>query len=172
MNGNVLDKSASKEGSTFTDPQLGRGLYSLLGDEKYSDSWTLDHVTSLNPPPSFDTLIRTASYVLTSNSQHLRTEWTSRALGMDVKVYATKKYKPVDKKVRPVPSYMPNPSTQKFEPIQIKKLPSLPTRLPALEDFVPTERLTKERLQQILDTVTKDFLSQEEVKLMANVLTR
>jgi len=57
------------------------------------------------------------------------------------------KYKTVDKKVQPVPSYMPDPVGQVFHPIKLPLLPPLPLDPPYLQDFVLThlELMTLQR---------------------------
>ncbi|KAI0040408.1 hypothetical protein FA95DRAFT_1479061, partial [Auriscalpium vulgare] len=81
-------------------------------------------------------------------------------------------YKPVDRKVRPVPTYMPNPSAQQFKPIPLPTLEPLPTRPPPLSSFVPTERMTQERFDLLLATIEPDFLSEDEVALLGVVVAR
>ena len=80
------------------------------------------------------------------------------------------KYKTVDKKVRPVPSYMPDPAGQVFLPVVILQLPPLPLDPPQLAKFLPTKRLTQEWLDKILASVPKGFLLPREVDLLVYVL--
>ncbi|RDB30945.1 hypothetical protein Hypma_004878 [Hypsizygus marmoreus] len=80
------------------------------------------------------------------------------------------KYKTVDRKVRPVPSYMPDESNQMFQPVTIPQLPPLSLNPPLLENFVPTERLTRERLDVILASVPEGFLQPREIDLLVDVL--
>jgi hypothetical protein len=81
-----------------------------------------------------------------------------------------RKYKPVDRKVCLVPTYMPDPAGQVFKPVDIQDLSPLPLDPPLLEKFELMKRLTRERLNFILDTVPKGFLSAREVDLLAFVL--
>jgi hypothetical protein len=76
----------------------------------------------------------------------------------------------VDKKVRPVPSYMPDPAGQVFLPVIIPLLPSLPLDPPPLAEFKPTERLTEDRLSKILLSIPKGFLRPREVDLLVYIL--
>ncbi len=77
-------------------------------------------------------------------------------------------YKTVDKKVKPVPGTVPDEirvrRTIPRDPLQ--SLPSLPVHPP---DFVPTARLTKERMDG-LDVNKNEFLWPEEEKLMKYIL--
>lgn len=102
------------------------------------------------------------------------TPWTERALlapnAFDVNVTAKRKYKPVDRKVRPVPTYMPNPAVQEFKPVKLPAISDLPTHPPSIQKFAPTARLTRERLEMIISKVPKDFLSSAELDLLAHVL--
>ncbi|KAF8222968.1 hypothetical protein L208DRAFT_1319568, partial [Tricholoma matsutake] len=54
------------------------------------------------------------------------------------------KYKPVDRKVWPVPTYMPDPAGQVFKTITIPELTPLPLNPPYLADFEPTIHLTRD----------------------------
>lgn len=67
---------------------------------------------------------------------------------------------------------MPNPSAQQFLPIPIPDIDPLPTHPPPLSNFVPTTRLTSERLDDLLSTIPDDFLSSDEVLLLAYVVIR
>ena len=99
------------------------------------------------------------------------TPWTKRALAYESNPLQMRtKYKTVDKKVRPVPSYMPDPAGQTFLPVLIPPLPILPLDPPFLAQFRYTKRLTEERLQKILSTVPKDFLWPREIDLLVYVL--
>jgi hypothetical protein len=84
--------------------------------------------------------------------------------------HVARKYKPVDCKVCPIPTYMPNLAGQVFKPIDIPELPPLPLDPPFLEDFEPTTLLTQEHLNFILATVPEDFLSPCEIDLLVSVL--
>ncbi|RDB30717.1 hypothetical protein Hypma_006006 [Hypsizygus marmoreus] len=80
------------------------------------------------------------------------------------------KYKTVDRKVCPVPSYMPDESNQMFQPVTIPQLPPLSLNPPLLENFVPTERLTHEHLDVILASVPEGFLQPREIDLLVDIL--
>ena len=94
-----------------------------------------------------------------SPSSPFITPWTLRALSSHSASVAVgvRKYKPVDRKVRPVPTYMPNPSAQKFRPIPLPSTLPLPHHPPSLSSFVPSARLSDDRLRMILSTVPDDF---------------
>jgi hypothetical protein len=83
-----------------------------------------------------------------------------------------RKYKPIDRKVRPVPTYMPNPSAQKFKPLALPSSDPLPHHSPPLQKFSPMECLTLEHLEQILSTISDGFLSSQEQDLLAFVVIR
>ncbi|OSX64602.1 hypothetical protein POSPLADRAFT_1133956, partial [Postia placenta MAD-698-R-SB12] len=65
---------------------------------------------------------------------------------------------------------MPNPSAQKFKPIDVSNLPPLPTNPPSRFEFRPTERLTQDRLDAIIDTVPEGFLTSAELDLMVYIV--
>lgn len=65
---------------------------------------------------------------------------------------------------------MPNPEGQEFKPVDIPELPPLPFNPPSLDNFVPTDRLNKERLDFILNTVPEGFLQPREIDLLVSVL--
>ena len=58
------------------------------------------------------------------------------------------KYKPVDKRIKPVPGVFPEDArvTRQFPEDPLLSLPTLPSR-PTI--FVPTERITSERLEEL-----------------------
>lgn len=154
-------------------PRLGSILNTLLGDVHYSRDFEASvSAIQLCPPDSFDYLLRSAEYSMSMPAKPFITPWTLRALSShDSYVSAgVRKYKPVDRKVRPVPSYMPNPSAQVFKPIVIDDPTPLPHHPPFRSSFKPSERLTQERLDKILLTVPPDFLSSQEIDLLVYVL--
>ncbi|KAF7371577.1 Retrovirus-related Pol polyprotein from transposon 17.6 [Mycena venus] len=83
-----------------------------------------------------------------------------------------RRYKRVDRKVRSVPTYMPNPSAQVFRPVIIPTPEPLPTHPPPISEFIPTDRLTKERLEIILSSIPAGYLSPAEMDLFAFILHR
>ena len=98
----------------------------------------------IEPPETYDTFLQTLSYASPSDAKPLETAWTIRVF-TDSEYSSNmvrKKYKPVDRKVRPVPSYMPDPNRQTFKHVEIPLLPPLSSKVPALSEFVPTERIT------------------------------
>ncbi|KAI9063702.1 hypothetical protein FKP32DRAFT_1549662, partial [Trametes sanguinea] len=80
-------------------------------------------------------------------------------------------YKPVARKVRPVPTNMPDLSAQTFKPLILDPPPPLPTYPPTLDEFSPTERLSRERLDTILSSIPDDFLRPAEIELLAYVVS-
>ena len=78
--------------------------------------------------------------------------------------------KPVDRKVRPVPSYMPDPNGQVLKRVIIPDLMPLPFSVPTLSKFIPTERITLERLELMLKTIPEGFLLPDEIDLLVYIL--
>ena len=125
----------------------------------------------LEPPETYDFILQNVAHCSPQTSRPLLTPWTRRALTYESNPLQTRtKYKTVDKKVRPVPSYMPDPAGQVFRPVTIPLLPPLPLDPPCLQDFVPTQRLSLERLEKILTSVPHGFLRPREINLLVFVL--
>ena len=90
-------------------------------------------VPDLEPPPAYDLLLQNISHCSPRTSRPIPTPWTRRALVYESNPLQKRtKYKTVDKKVRPVPSFMPDPAGQVFRPVDIPKLPLLPLDPPFL----------------------------------------
>jgi hypothetical protein len=89
-------------------------------------------------------------------------EFVPAALGL--------KYKPVDRKVKPVPTTMPKDAIPKrrFPEDPLASMTPLTPRPPAIVKY--GTRLTKERWEQL--KVDRDFLTEEEVKLAFEILVR
>jgi Integrase zinc binding domain/RNase H-like domain found in reverse transcriptase len=86
-----------------------------------------------------------------------------------VEVYAGKKYKPVDKKVRPVYEDLP----QKFRIIRDIKgdpLEHMPTLNPNPPEFEPKGRYTRERKEHMDKVHGQKFLLPEEMKLVHHLI--
>ena len=83
----------------------------------------------------------------------------------EVKVY---KYKKVENRVRPVPAVMPEDVKvqRTFPEDPLKNLPSLPIRAP---EFVPTPKVTRERMDR-LGIDENSNLTKEEKRLLKHVL--
>jgi hypothetical protein len=128
-------------------------------------------VSDLEPPDTYDLILQNIAHCSPRISRPLLTPWTRRALTYESNPLQMRtKYKTVDKKVRPVPSYMPDPAGQVFRPVSIPSLPSLPLDPPSLQDFIPSRRLSLDRLQKILTSVPKGFLKPREIDLLVFVL--
>jgi Integrase zinc binding domain/Integrase core domain/RNase H-like domain found in reverse transcriptase len=80
------------------------------------------------------------------------------------------KYKPVAAKKNPVPVSVPVMKREPYKPIPIPVLPELPTHPPPWEEFQYTEKLTKERVEAIINTVPPGFLRKEELDLLVWVV--
>ena len=128
-------------------------------------------ISELEPPESYDKILQNIAHCTPRTSRPFSTPWTRRALTYDSNPLQMRtKYKTVDRKVRPVPSYMPDPAGQVFLPVVIPPLPSLPLDPPQLAKFLPTKRLTQERLEKILSSVPQGFLQPREIDLLVHVL--
>ncbi|KLO04728.1 hypothetical protein SCHPADRAFT_917895 [Schizopora paradoxa] len=75
-------------------------------------------------------------------------------------------YKRVDRKVKPVPGIFPEDARviRRFPEDPLASLPALPTRPP---NFVPSERLTAERVREL--SINDGFLWPEEEKLFTHI---
>ncbi|KAJ3504975.1 hypothetical protein NMY22_g17741 [Coprinellus aureogranulatus] len=186
-NVDTLNPMASRSPSTNQDTHrpattrsvscatLGRSVLGLLGDPEFAE---FDSLLPLQPPDSYDHLLRKVSHSIPF-SHVLKTPWTLRALpehfpleNRHVLATAKRRYKPVDRKVRPVPTYMPNPIAQQYKPIPEPVLTPLPIHPPPRSLHTPTERMTKERYDQLLATIPDGFLSEQEIDLLAYVVAR
>ncbi len=154
---------------------LGRSLQALIGNPTLSD---FDSLILANPPEQYDNLLRYISHASVNFSHILDTPWTTRALSHNnyarnfhTNLTTKRKYKPVDQKVRPVPTYMPDPVSQQYKAIPIPKKHPLPIKPPPLEEFVPTERMTRERFDRLIATIPEGFLRPEEVALLGLVVS-
>jgi hypothetical protein len=78
------------------------------------------------------------------------------------------KYKPVDRKVRPIPGVTPEDSkvTRQFPEDPLKNLPTLPVKPPA---FRPTRKITTERMNS-LEIQNNEGLLPEERKLLQHII--
>ena len=149
-------------------PTLGRSLHALMGTYGFEPS---SFVSDLEPPDAYDKILQNVAHCTPRTSRPLLTPWTRRAFTYESNPLQTRtKYKTVDKKVRPVPSYMPDPAGQVFLPVTIPSLPPLPLDPPSRLEFVPTQRLTLERLEKILTSVPNGFLQPREIDLLVFVL--
>jgi len=137
-------------------PTLGHALHAMMGTYGFDSP---SFISDLEPPDSYDFILQNIAHCSPRTSRPLFTPWTKHALTYESNPLQTRtKYKTVDRKVCPVPSYMPDPSGQVFRPVIIPSLPPLPLDPPAVQDFVPTQRLTLNRLEKILSSVPKGFL--------------
>ena len=149
-------------------PTLGHLLHTLMGTYGFDFP---SFVSNLEPPKTYDLLLKNVAHCTPRMSRLLLTPWTRRTLTYESNPLQTrKKYKTVDKKVRPVPSYMPDPAGQVFLPVKIPTLPPLPLDPPFRLEFVPTQHLTLERLEKILSSIPKGFLQTREIDLLVFVL--
>ena len=144
-------------------PTLGSSLEYLCGSNAVRDSAheTAEFIDFL-PPEAYDSLLKQVQYSLPETDvTPRRTLWTERALdednhGVDYSS-AGSRYKPVAKKVRPVSTSLPFAQAQVYGDITPPPRSPLPTHPPPLVDFKPTERLTRDRLAEILERVPQDF---------------
>lgn len=144
----------------------------LINAEDFDSTDDLQIAAVLDPPDTYDSLLRMAEYASPFHTNPLPTPWVTRALSTHTYVSHGAKYKPVHRKVRPVPSYMPNTEAIVFKPIEIGVIPPLTVCPRLLCDFVPTKRLSQDRLDMMLRSIPAGFLSAAEVDLMVDVLVR
>lgn len=153
-------------------PFVGRSLRCLVG-ELADERHDFEFLDSIEPPETYDTFLRTLSYAAHTDAKPLDSAWTRRVFAEEpyLSNAVRKKYKPVDRKVRPVPTYMPDPNGQVFKRVEIPDLSPLPFDVPRLVNFVPTERITQERLEVMLQTVPENFLFSREIDLLAFIIS-
>ncbi|THU77127.1 hypothetical protein K435DRAFT_576302, partial [Dendrothele bispora CBS 962.96] len=79
-------------------------------------------------------------------------------------------YKPVHRKYRPVPTYMPDPIAQQFKKIP----PPIPLDLPKKpipwREIPYGTRVTLERMQMMLENIEPGILNEEETNLLCYVV--
>ena len=80
------------------------------------------------------------------------------------------KYKPVAKKVVPVSAHDPDTASPDYRPIVPPDLPPLTTNPRKMEDFIYTEKLTKERIETIIGNVPNRFLTKTELELALSIV--
>lgn len=149
-------------------PTLGRSLHALMGNYSFDFS---PFVPDLEPLETYNLILQNIAHCTPRTSRPLLTPWTRRTLVYNSNpLQKHTKYKTVDRKVQPVPSYMPDPAGQVFCPVEIPILPLLPLDPPFLQDFIPSKHLSLERLQKILTSVPKGFLQPREIDLLVFVL--
>ena len=178
---NVLHVESHNKTFRAPLPTLGRSLECLMGDGEFSN---FDSLVDLYPNDTYDSLIHDyIQYTDVDTSQIISTPWTDRVLGdklyltnpsssVSTNALATKKrYKPVHRKVWPVPTFMLNPEAQRFYDI----LPPVPTLLPHKPkdyrdlDFGP--QVTFERLEYMLGKIEPGILMTDETNLLAYIVT-
>ncbi|KAJ6571440.1 hypothetical protein B0H19DRAFT_873897, partial [Mycena capillaripes] len=76
-------------------------------------------------------------------------------------------YKPVDRKVKPVPTSQPDPQAHVFRPIPRTSFTELPTHPPDYRTLKFGSRVTKERLESMLAKIEPGILSDAELNLLA-----
>ena len=152
-------------------PFVGRSLRCLVGKLEESQH-DLNFYDILDPPETYDTLLQTLAYAAPLKAKPLESPWTTRVFSerYSSNLAVRKKYKPVDCKVRPVPSFMPDPSRQVFKCIEIPELPALPFESTTLTRFEPTEQITLERLEVMLKTIPEGFFSSHELDLLVFII--
>jgi len=139
-----------------------------------------DSLYALDPDSSYDELIISYLKATGYNSTNvIDTPWTSRALGrtFDISAAAAKspikpgrKYKPVARKVKPVPTTTPDPVSFQLKPIP----PPIPTDLPFhpidYHDLPLGSRITMDRLELLLGKIEPGTLTEEETNLISFVI--
>lgn len=107
-------------------PRLGNIFHCVASDISTLTDSELSIASQIDPPDSSDRLLQ--DYIAASPIPltPVPSAWRKRVQMHYSVTVALKRYKPIDRKVCPVPSYMPNPFTQKFKPIAIPELMPLP----------------------------------------------
>ncbi|KAJ3870981.1 hypothetical protein F5051DRAFT_341484, partial [Lentinula edodes] len=109
----------------------------------------------------------------------LHSPWTDRAIAnlyyRDSYTAASKKtpkrkYKPVDRKVRPVPTYFPDPRAQEFKEVPAAVPLKLPVRPVDYHDLDFSGRVTLERLEDMLQKILPGTLTEDETNLIAFIV--
>ena len=92
-----------------------------------------------------------------------------KQLELKQEVFAGKKYKPVDKKVRPIKGTLPEEFriVRKIKGDPLAELPKLDPNPP---DFVPTGHYTQERKEHMDHVHDQEFLLPEEMKAVHHLL--
>jgi hypothetical protein len=164
-------------------PTLGRSFEALMGNDEFSK---FDSLLDIIPPPEYDSLI----YSYTSlqglyPTNCLSSPWTDCVLTSNFFQFSFAsrqkvgtgglpkcKYKPVDQKVQPVPTYMPDPQAQEFKDIPPPVLTILPVHPINYRQLDFGKRVTLERLETMLKTIEKGVLMEDEINLMAFVIVK
>ncbi|THU80495.1 hypothetical protein K435DRAFT_845093 [Dendrothele bispora CBS 962.96] len=81
-------------------------------------------------------------------------------------------YKPVHRKYRPVPTYMPNPEAQQFKSIPRATPLKLPKNPPHYKTLKFGNRVTLERLELMLSKIEPGLLRPQEIDLLAYVVVK
>ena len=133
-----------------------------------------------DPPEGYDGILKRGSEAATGRGRPQDMPWTRRVFEMGEEggtivmttniVQRKSRYKPVERKVRPVPSYMPDPGGQVFRPIVLPEQSPLPLNPPPLRDFKFTKKLTRERVNEVMGRILEGFLTEQERDLMAYVV--
>ncbi|KAJ7113730.1 hypothetical protein C8R43DRAFT_826356, partial [Mycena crocata] len=77
------------------------------------------------------------------------------------------RYKPVDRKVKPVPTTQLDPEAHVFRPIPRTSFTELPTNPPDYHSLRFGSRVTLERLESMLAKIEPGILSKAEINLLA-----
>ncbi|KAF8205306.1 hypothetical protein K438DRAFT_1497433, partial [Mycena galopus ATCC 62051] len=78
-------------------------------------------------------------------------------------------YKPVDRKVKPVPTTQPDPHAHFFRPIPRTSFTVLPTHPPDYRSLPFGSRVTLKRLESMLSKIEPGILSTDETNLLAYI---
>ncbi|EMD37676.1 hypothetical protein CERSUDRAFT_73522 [Gelatoporia subvermispora B] len=156
---------------SVVEARLGKTLEKIVDPSRCQSADELLLVSQLFPPRSYDYLLQTVRATL-PRSEPVASAWVSRAFAVYEGSVSGTRYKPVSKKVRPVPTSMPNLSAQKFKAIMVGELPSLTTNPSPWRKFEGSERISRGQLEEIIATVPEGFLSEAELDLMAHVVIK
>jgi hypothetical protein len=151
-----------------------------MGNAEFSD---FDSLLSVFPNDSFDSMIyQYVSLTGTDLSSIPSSPWADRALGRNMYSNSAatrpcglptgRKYKPVHKKVRPVPTYMPDPVAQQFSEIPTVIPTELPIHPPYYKSLNFGSRVTLERLESMLSKIQPNILTPQEIDLLSYVVIK
>ena len=165
-----------------------------MGNAEFS---SFDSLYEIDPGLNFDSMIDSYLFMTATEPSSLNTTpWTSRYRALEPSMKATifqqptdsyrsvtnlqmdkpnplakkKKYKPRDRKVRPVPTNFPNPAAQQFKPIPLSTPLQFPTHPIEYQQLQYSSRVTLERLESMLARIESGILTPEETNLLAFVV--
>ncbi|KAF7293703.1 RT-RNaseH domain-containing protein [Mycena indigotica] len=137
-----------------------------MGKAELSEFDSLFHIS---PSPAYDSIL--IDYAISTGvdlNSVVPTPWTTRlfsetrtyttSAGAKAPIVAKRKYKPVARKIRPVPTYQPDPRKHFFRDIPRAKPTILPVNPPDYTTLAFGQRVTRERLDSMLSNIQPGIL--------------